>query len=959
MKASNHLRQIGILLLFIISVKITLAEGIGSFYSNQNDTVAQRFKLNVYNSNSGTGSIMNCQEFKRIYIHINNPVTEKICLGFKPNANNCYYRIIDPLGNIVTSTLIPVTGSGSIDYYKKAIDGPSNCLLIGGYAPIIITPTLTGDYYVEFNRSNNFTTQTLTNWGLDLWDITVCNVTSLPNMKINGRVFCKTWNFNTITSTGTNGDMKSKIYAYTNDSIIHKIDFNGMEGANFTTSMNSFGYTNSLAVSLNRKSIVGDASLTDTLGEYKLFLNLPDTNYFKTSKIPLQISFSNPLLTGCSSASTTGSFMCINLITNKVGVVELLLDINGVPGYQGNTSDTMLTQNVNPGINCFSWSGLDGNQNYVTSISIITVTAVMQIGITHIPLYDVENNPNGFIVQTLFPATLANIPMLYFDDTNIGGGTSNLIGCTTPCHPWNTTIGNGSTINTWFFGSSSQVTTTLQPHYSPKFNLLAISPTCYGQTNGVIMFNNSLPYILSSIDSIGIFLAPLTSPNAYSLASASGTLNNLSAGNYFINIKNTYGCLTQKTITVTQPASLTISFGSIKNVSCFGLTNASVTALVNGGSPAYTYTWLPLTNNTNSLVNISAGNYTLSTKDSKGCLANKTILISQPTSSLTVIANTTLNTNCSSPNGAIQLFTSGGTLPYSFSWNNGIIISSVTNLLQGVYNYSVTDINNCQTTGSVNVNGSVLPVVTSTTLQNVTCYNGNNGAIIQQINGGLPPFNYWLNNLQVSAANSSNLTAGTYSFLLVDAGGCSYTHTFSINQPNKMLINKVVENACIGQNNGSLEVIITGGTPQYTITLNNNNYLNNPIKVEGLSIGNYFVNVKDQSGCKDTATFHVDINNSTSCNITIPEIFTPNSDSYNDLWEIKGIEFYPNNQVQIFNRWGNKVYDKRGYKNDWAGTPNVNDKTGGDKLPAGTYFVIVDFGSETNTTYKGMLQLMY
>ncbi len=83
--------------------------------------------------------------------------------------------------------------------------------------------------------------------------------------------------------------------------------------------------------------------------------------------------------------------------------------------------------------------------------------------------------------------------------------------------------------------------------------------------------------------------------------------------------------------------------------------------------------------------------------------------------------------------------------------------------------------------------------------------------------------------------------------------------------------------------------------------------------------------------------------------IEIPKGFSPNSDSNNDRWEIKGISAYPNNSVTIFNRWGNAVYRTQGYDNQqnvWDGTANQGLIIGGGQLPEGTYFYVVDLGPE-------------
>ena len=119
----------------------------------------------------------------------------------------------------------------------------------------------------------------------------------------------------------------------------------------------------------------------------------------------------------------------------------------------------------------------------------------------------------------------------------------------------------------------------------------------------------------------------------------------------------------------------------------------------------------------------------------------------------------------------------------------------------------------------------------------------------------------------------------------------------------------------------------------------------------------YFITqiVYDQYGCSDTAIKSIFIDAS----IVIPEFFSPNGDGLNDYFEIKGISAFPNNKLEIFNRWGSLVYQKKGYNNDWEGKPNVSDATGNGLLPTGTYFVVFDYGIDFIKPYHGYVELNY
>jgi gliding motility-associated-like protein len=78
----------------------------------------------------------------------------------------------------------------------------------------------------------------------------------------------------------------------------------------------------------------------------------------------------------------------------------------------------------------------------------------------------------------------------------------------------------------------------------------------------------------------------------------------------------------------------------------------------------------------------------------------------------------------------------------------------------------------------------------------------------------------------------------------------------------------------------------------------------------------------------------------------IPSGFSPDGDGVNDGFVIKGLEKYPQNKIEIFNRWGNKVYEKAPYDNSWSGTSRRNGTVvlGDGVLPNGTYYYVLDFG---------------
>ena len=93
------------------------------------------------------------------------------------------------------------------------------------------------------------------------------------------------------------------------------------------------------------------------------------------------------------------------------------------------------------------------------------------------------------------------------------------------------------------------------------------------------------------------------------------------------------------------------------------------------------------------------------------------------------------------------------------------------------------------------------------------------------------------------------------------------------------------------------------------------------------------------------------------------QVSPPNGDGTNDTYVIDPVltidpSRFPNNTFIIFNRWGNKVYEKSPYDNSWSGESNVDNTVGSDeKLPVGTYYYIFDYGEAGTIKITGFIYL--
>jgi gliding motility-associated-like protein len=86
--------------------------------------------------------------------------------------------------------------------------------------------------------------------------------------------------------------------------------------------------------------------------------------------------------------------------------------------------------------------------------------------------------------------------------------------------------------------------------------------------------------------------------------------------------------------------------------------------------------------------------------------------------------------------------------------------------------------------------------------------------------------------------------------------------------------------------------------------------------------------------------------------IEIPSGVTPNGDGKNDIWTLKGIELFPNCVVELYNRWGEVIFESKGYSVKWDGTYK------GKMLPVGTYYYIIDLNDPEIPVYTGSVTIM-
>jgi gliding motility-associated-like protein len=378
---------------------------------------------------------------------------------------------------------------------------------------------------------------------------------------------------------------------------------------------------------------------------------------------------------------------------------------------------------------------------------------------------------------------------------------------------------------------STQTVTIIQPS-SLTENLSGTMVSCNGGTDGtaqVTAAGGTPPYLFS------------WSPNA----SASTNISGLSSNTYTCTMHDANGCVASKTLLISQSAALVLSLNG-SAVSCNGGSNGTAGATVRGGTPFYSYQWLPSGGTAALANNLPANTYTCVVHDSKGCTINHTFTLTQPPALILNLSGTATSCNGSS-NGSITASPGGGTGPYTYRWlPSGGSGSVASGLAAGTYTCILTDTHNCQVQQSfVITQPSMLAL--SLTSTDVSCNGGNDGSIGANPLGGTSPYKYSWSPTGLNLASIKNLQANTYTCVLTDAQGCTISKSVSVNQPSALSASLVTGSvSCFGGSNGSAAVTVKGGTLPYQYYWPNSSTSSS---VSGLPAGKDSCMIKDAHGC--------------------------------------------------------------------------------------------------------------
>lgn len=435
----------------------------------------------------------------------------------------------------------------------------------------------------------------------------------------------------------------------------------------------------------------------------------------------------------------------------------------------------------------------------------------------------------------------------------------------------------------------------------------------------------------------------------------------LCAGIYDILITDQNGCEELvENLALIAPGELQLIL-TPQNVTCFGFENGEVEITNSGGTEPFVVT--PGNLDVPSTVNdLAPGTYTYTITDDNGCADTEDVIITEP-ALLQVALVSTVDASCGGNCDGIVVYTvAGGSLPFDFTLTptgiTGAVNGTITSLCADEYELLISDLYNCLDTLEFEI-AEPDPLVIDIDLNAPTCTGMFDGAANVVVSGGTGDLTLFiepesLDWIQIDSVTYifSGLGEGVIEFELNDEADCA----IQLEQPvipdiitDMVLTPYSSPETCWNMIDGTATIAVQNGNLPITYYWNDQYNQITATAVGLASSQSYTVIVTDAIGC--TLTEEVFVDATIGC-FFISTGITPNGDGVNDFWVLGGLEFFTDADISVFNRWGQTVFNSKGYSAPWDGTFK------GEKLPVADYYFVIDY-SDTLDPIQGTVTIKY
>jgi gliding motility-associated-like protein len=486
----------------------------------------------------------------------------------------------------------------------------------------------------------------------------------------------------------------------------------------------------------------------------------------------------------------------------------------------------------------------------------------------------------------------------------------------------------------------------------------AVTPvTCFADCDGAIELNN----VAGGYEGFTYNLTPNSALCAEPCTGNNVAYENVCAGTYSILITDMEGCL--KTVTglvIETPGPLQMIL-DVNDVSCFGFANGYVNITANGGTSPIILT--PGDIEIPALVeDLGPGTYEFTITDDNGCFDVEDVIIEEP--ELLVATLTTINEpSCGGAcDGSILYEVTGGTVPYVFLLNptgqNGVTTGVINSLCALEYELVVSDVLNCIDTMEFEILEPE-PLGIDFVLDAPTCTGMSDGSAVLNLLGGTGPLTLFFEPITIdtdmiddTTYQQFNLEEGSIAYLLMDSVDCIYLDTLQIVPDiitDMILTGFSSPESCWNTNDGTATMAVQNGNVPISYEWNDDLEQVTAVATGLEGSQTYVVVVTDAIGC--TLSSEVYVEPTEGC-FFISTAVTPNGDGDNDFWLLGGLEYYPSAIVQVFNRWGQTVFESKGYSAPWNGTFQ------GQALPVADYYFVIEY-AEDKDPIMGTVTIKY
>ena len=443
---------------------------------------------------------------------------------------------------------------------------------------------------------------------------------------------------------------------------------------------------------------------------------------------------------------------------------------------------------------------------------------------------------------------------------------------------------------------------------------------------------------------------------------------NLNAESYIPQITDSRGC--EITLDEIEVEEFAIDLEGTDAL-CTGDENGFIDLVIKDGDAPYTFTWTNPDGSTTvmeDLANIPAGTYEVTVTENSGNTLIESITIGTQ-SNLTIMADVLSDFNgfdvscLDASDGRVSanaIFNGTDCDDCSFEWElNGNLESvdaTLTDAAPGTYTIMVIDPLGCENIQEIELSAPP-QMQLNANIQEASCPGEEDGVITVTVLGGVGGFfNYNWSNGAASFQNT-NLASGVYALTATDANACTASTSFEVGEPIALEVSIQTEedndpDAC----NGSIWAVVNGGNPPYSYDWNAFAVDPTVSLVENVCPGSdYVVTVTDVRGCSAVVGNIIVRDGSVDC-LEERIVITPDGNGSNDEFIINCIEELQDTHLEIYNRWGQLVFETDNYDNTWEGTSQ-----NGNLLPEGPYFFVLDYrdnGSGNMTQFRGSLTIL-